>query len=335
MQKPFAARKNQGQKLQYGETLMTAQIRSILQDERGIIIRIPIAEILRDGDKSNYSRVIAAAKALCTLPIEHYMTNRDCGDLSGVYPKLHGEWVCAPFLQQARLSSREGVVTVKIATWVGWMLYDLTHGWTSYDFDALTRISKATTMRLYIITNSLQKPYKIPLDNLRGIFGLRRDQYKQPSDLVKRIIEPARKELDTLGLHSYKYEPYKCGTKIVGYEFAPKTKPLPPHTEDMTDRIAAKLVGQYMILTPKAVRTHAELLLMYSATPDCLTHIDTFAPLAKAAANPIGYAIASIKKRVKEICKFSGCTEEVLLQRAKAAIQQAQAGGAQSATDAN
>ena len=317
MQKPFRQKQRDGGLLEYGETLMNNDIQAYLND-KGIKIAIPIKEILKEGDDKHYERIIEAAKGLCTLPVEHFMTDRDVTDLDGIHPNMRGAWICAPFLQEAILLPGEGIITVKLATWVAYQLYELAYGWSIYDFDALIRIKKVTTMRMYIFTNSLQSPYRITMDSLRKWYGLKENQYKNPCDFVKRVLEPARLELEALGLHSYKYQPYKSGSKILGYIFEPTSKPLPPVKESMKYKIVDKLVGEYHLLTPQAVKIHADLLCAYSVTPDVIKHIDTFASKAQAAANPTGYTIKCIKARCAEVCKSLGITLEELQQRAKA-----------------
>ena len=319
MQKPFKQRQSDERLLKYGETLMNHDIQTIL-DDRGIKINIPIKEILRDGDVKNYGSVIEAAKKLCALPVEHFMTDRDVKDLEGVYPNMRGAWICTAFLQEAILLPGTGFIRVKLASWVAYQLYELAYGWSTYDFDALIRIKKVTTMRMYIFTNSLECPYRIKMESLRKLYGLKEDQYKNPCDFVRRVLEPARQELEKLGLHSYKYQPYKSGNKILGYILEPANKPLPPVEEKsekgMREKIVDKLVGEYHLLAPRAVEIHVDLLWAYSVTPDVLAHIDGFAPKARAAANPTGYAIKCIKARCTEVCQTLDITYEELLKRA-------------------
>ena len=48
-----------------------------------------------------------------------------------------------------------------------------------------------------------------------------KDKYKQINDFVRKVIEPAKREVDAAAPYSFDFEPVKDGRKIIAFKFTP------------------------------------------------------------------------------------------------------------------
>lgn len=146
----------------------------------------------------NYNYVKAAARNLKDITCQHY-------------DPATRQWAMAGLITQARIDEQSGVLQVEVADWVCKMIVDFRMGWRTYDLDKALLIRNPHALRLYLLTCTQNKMLSYKIEDIKGIL-LGDDAallYKNNGDFVRKCIEPARKELETLGLNGFTYQAVK------------------------------------------------------------------------------------------------------------------------------
>ena len=80
------------------------------------------------------------------------------------------------------------------------------------------------SMRFYELLSNQKTPINYSIEALKEMFSLS-GKYSQTRDFIKRIIEPAKIELDKCSPYTFHYETIKTGRKITGIRFIPIHQP--------------------------------------------------------------------------------------------------------------
>ena len=76
-------------------------------------------------------------------------------------------------------------------------------------------------MRFYELFSKQSSPISYTIENLKEMFKVG-DKYKLTADFIRRVIVPAKKELDAKSPYSFDYAAIKTGRKITSLMFFPK-----------------------------------------------------------------------------------------------------------------
>lgn len=85
-------------------------------------------------------------------------------------------------------------------------------------------------MRFYELLSGQKTKLIYSIDQLKEMF-LVADKYKLTADFIRKVVEPAKKELDDLAPYSFEWSANKEGRKIVSINFYPIYKPENRDTE--------------------------------------------------------------------------------------------------------
>lgn len=175
-------------------------------DLTGRVVEIPISSVLQEGSH-HYDRVLEAAKSMMKKIVEHY----EPGNLS---------WKAASLVSAAESTKGEGSIRLFIQPWVWDCILDFTKGFVRYDLGAAMRLSSAHAVRLYFLMSYQQRPICYSFNELRRFFGVE-GVYSRSNDIVRKILLPAKAELDAKSPWSCDIRPLRDGRKLATCMFYP------------------------------------------------------------------------------------------------------------------
>ena len=260
-------------------------------------VLIPIRYIL-SSKSHNYSVIEQAAQHLCTVTWT-------------VHDSETGAWVTGSVLNQAQYTKRSGTLEVHVNRFFYDALYDFTHGYKRYELEQCLSLNSPVAIRLYQMFYNQVGPIDYTIDYLKKTFGVT-DKYSQTADFIKKVIDPALKELVRAGVHHFKYVRVKHGQKVTGLHF----EPIKVHRkedaffstmsmETMSNYKAVRVVmARDAGFTNKELDCHLETLRAFSAIPDAFNMILDITHRATKKDNAKPYIVAAIKAEVKS---FNDC----------------------------
>jgi len=128
------------------------------------------------------------------------------------------------WVQTIEYFNEKGKVGVKIAEDFMGYLIQLKENFTVLDFNELSKLKSAYSVRIFEVLKSYQylNTVVLSLDDIRRYFDLKKD-YSQ-NNIQEKILKPALSQIDAVTSLEVTYEPIKEGRRIVGYRFDIKTK---------------------------------------------------------------------------------------------------------------
>lgn len=172
----------------------------------GKIVEIPISAVLTDGGH-HYERVISAAKSMMAKIVEHYDTNTQ-------------DWMGAPLVSAAKTRRGMGTLILVMQPWVWDCILDFTKGFVKYDLGVALRLKSAFSIRLYFLMSNQKSPICYSFNELKRLFGVS-DKYPRTHDFIKKVLLPAKKELDAASPWSCDLRPMKDGRRLETCMFYP------------------------------------------------------------------------------------------------------------------
>lgn len=143
------------------------------------------------------------------------------------------------------------------------------------------------------------------------------DKYKETKDFIKRVVEPAKRELDKKSPYTFYYEPIKTGRKITSLHFVPIYQPQFEDENLKKHKLNRQMSNQWFIpkniynflihnfgFTDKELNNNLNLFenlynnMSEEVLLDFLVDIRFF---ASNAENPKGFVIGSLKKKSEQI----------------------------------
>ena len=173
---------------------------------RHVDITLPVTSVLPEGSK-HYEQARAAIRSMMKEECEFYDTTTKT-------------WHASPVVYNVAMADRKGVIEFSVADFVWDSLLDFTYGFRQFELLTVLNLHSVNSMRLYTLISGQKSPITYSFDKIREMFGLK-DKYSQNSDIVKRVIKPAKEELDKCCPWSFDYRPMRQGRANVGVTFFP------------------------------------------------------------------------------------------------------------------
>lgn len=187
-------------------------------------------------------------------------------------------------------------------------LIDFSHGYRRLNISVLSKIRRPTTILLYFLISSQNQDITLKLDTFRNMLRLPK-AYTKKSNLIARVLEPARDELSTAQTtFAYKFDSNIKGKtpNTITLQPIPQQPERSEGAEQLADRLQINMhteVAEY--LRDKFNATDADLRTIaphLDTTQTPFAQIDTIAQihtnaLRHGARNRIAYLIASLKRQ--------------------------------------
>lgn len=285
----MAQRLLEGQKLD-----KNFSIEKTLFDDR--IVTMPISAFLVNERDNNNTRVKDALTRLRNKTFE-YENGR--------------EWKLIGIIEKPKFDI-EGIAKFELQPEVFEAILDFSKGYRKYELKTAMEFKSAYSMRFYELFSGQTEPLTYMIDDLKQRFGLV-GKYERINDFIKRVIEPAQKEMNMKSPYSFTYKLNKIGRKYVSITFFPVYIPK-NRDEDLEQRDLQKKVYVSWDLSKeninylkhsfdfssKELQQQIELFKSAQKSFDLITFLSQIKPRANDARNPKGYVINAIKKHLEQ-----------------------------------
>src|SRR5690606_38641677 len=191
---------------------------------------------------------------------------------------------------------------------------DFSKGFSKYELATAMQFESVYAMRFYELLSGQKTPITYSIENLKIMFQIQ-DKYAKVNDFFRKVIEPAKKELDKSSPYSFEYKPVKTGRKITAIKFYPIYQ---PQNRDM--RIEAKklkkntslrwdldiMIINYLkenyIFSEDEIQNNRDLFITAQNSPkfDLMYFLSEQKVNARNKANPKGWIINAIKKQLAQ-----------------------------------
>ena len=293
-------------------------------------VEIPIKSLLSEGD-TNYSQAKAAIIELMQSP---YFVERPKVRKGEVVRNEDGtvvyEFIGHQILNNCEVNVKPGfaVIEVNAETWRA--MLDFSKGFRKIDLETALKLKLVSSFRMYPLLCNQKNPITLSIDQLRLMWKMdERDKetgaYKKYPDtynFIKRMVEPAKRELDEKSAWSFDFvknygETKGSDGKAKGKRSVKSITFIPVHRivmepertlVRMTSTALSELGKEtYDMLvfklefTAKGLKNNVPLFhAANKAGMDIDAFVRSIAPNALRSANPPGYVIRSIRKRLEE-----------------------------------
>lgn len=273
-------------------------------------VQMPITAILPKGDESNHLEAKKQLKKLVSLPLEYETPN--------------GDWVATTLISKVVFSKATGEAALTIQPEIWEAILDFSKGFRRFELNKALELKSAYSLRLYQLISGQERPLSYTLVNLKKMLGVEK-KYPRPADFIKRVVVPAKEELDAVAPYSFDYktilerETGRGRAAIVGITFIPYFQPANRDTELEEKRDFDTLKRRYpgVVSLPQSVVNYLIHTLGFSAPGiennknlllQGYQHIQDFETIflrklangSRKANNPQGYVIKAIKSQLKE-----------------------------------
>ena len=261
---------------------------------------IDIKNILQGEEDKNYKRVIEAFYYLQEKFIR--FDNEDDNHIS------------VPFITSLLIKKRSGIAKFRMSQLVYKAFADFTKGFRKLEFELTLSFTSVYSIRMYELMSGQKSPLTYSIDYLKEMFELQDKYKKNVNDFIKRVIEPAKKELDEKSPYTFDYKMNKTGRKFTSITFFPVYQPEHRNPEleqkDLQKKVSpawdlSRPVLQYLKhqfeFTSTEIKTHVELFKnAQSGIDDFVLFMSKVKARANRAKNPKGYLINAIRKELKQ-----------------------------------
>ncbi|HOA10647.1 MAG: hypothetical protein NAOJABEB_02939 [Steroidobacteraceae bacterium] len=131
---------------------------------------------------------------------------------------IETSWVAA-----FRYPKNKGYIEFEISSMLESELLRVKAEFTQYYLANIAKLTGSYTIRIYELIrqflNTRQAKRVIDLDTFRGILGIQEGEYSDTSNMFRRVIKPAQREIIKKTDITFEWRPVKESRKIVGIEF--------------------------------------------------------------------------------------------------------------------
>lgn len=264
-------------------------------------VKVPISALLKDEQDHNHSRI---KNALTRLNEKKFEYEDD---------KI---WKPIRLIEMPVINKYDEFVEFKIHPEIYQAILDFSKGFRKFELVTAMSFESTYAMRFYELFSEKKSPITYSIEKLKIMFKIE-GKYKQVNDFFKRVVEPAKKELDKSSPYSFEYSPVKEGRKITAIKFYPVFIPENRDVEveeqhlkkqvspswDL-DAMVINYLKQNYYFDTKEIRHNLELF-KYAQEREQTGEFDLMLFLSQMKrkcsdkARPKGYLINALKKELK------------------------------------
>lgn len=261
---------------------------------------VPIELILQNDESSNIYAVRKAAKDFIRRVIE--------------YKTAEGDWVVfSPFIT-ARIPRYGSEIHLQVHKIFWEAILDYRSGYRKLDVKRAIALKSVYAMRFYELLSGKTEPIVYPVDSLKEMFAIG-DKYKQINDFIRKVLSPAKKELDAAAPYSFDFEPVKEGRKIIAFKFIPIHFPQRDDREaeqrdlqrksslswDIRDRHVRDFIRREIGFTDVEIKNNIEVFRRAAELlPDLLGTLTILNGKSRDKKNPKGWIVRALQGKVQD-----------------------------------
>jgi len=260
-----------------------------------VTIEIPISSILANENDKNYKK---AKDGLISLSQKYIIYEDD-----DVWEKLN--IVILP-----KIEKRKSVISFTIAPRIWNCILDFSKGFRKFELKTAMQFESIYAMRFYELMSNQKRPICYSIDTIKDMFQID-SKYKKVNDFIKRVLEPAKRELDKCSPYTFNYEMNKTGRKFTSVTFYPKYQPKfrDPELEknnlqkqvslswDLPKNITDYLIHNFEF-TKDGIKNNLDLFKKAHEELDLIQFLSSLKGKIRSSSNPQGYIIGALKKQI-------------------------------------
>lgn len=188
-------------------------------------------------------------------------------------------------------------------------------GYRKLDLNKAIALKSVYAIRFYELMSGKKDPITYSIIELKTMFCIK-DKYKQVNDFIRKVIEPAKRELDMSAPYSFNFEAVKDGRKIVGFRFTPLHYPQHEASDaekkelqrrlnlswDIRDRHVRDYLMNSIGFTEVEIKNNLEVFRRASELlPDILNELAILKGKSRDKSNPKGWIIRSLDGKVQDL----------------------------------
>lgn len=174
------------------------------------VVVMPLSSFLKDEKDKNYTQVKKALRGLRNKTVEY-----DDGNV----------WELIGIIEKPTFNRKQGTVTLEVNPKIWEAILNFSKGFRRIELKLSFSFESIYSARFYELFNQQKNPMTLTIKDLKKRFRIE-DKYKNsPSNFLKKVIIPAKKELDEKSPYSFDYQTQKTGRKITSILFIPKYIP--------------------------------------------------------------------------------------------------------------
>lgn len=260
-------------------------------------IQMPTSAFLKDEKDQNYSIV---KKALMDLNLKRVQ----------FVDEERKKWYLFNIIERPVAHMKQGFVSFRIHPIMAAAFMDFSMGHRKFELKTSMQFESVYAMRFYELMSGQSTHITFGIDKLKEMFKLE-NKYKQVNDFIKRVIIPAKEELDKYSPFSFEYKINKEGKKYKSITFYPVN--IPKNQDPDIIKFNAlkqqslrwsisKEIENYIKdnfgITTKELELHKELLEIANKQLDLLGLLTEKKRYISEAKSPMGYIVAMLRERV-------------------------------------
>lgn len=260
-------------------------------------IKMPISCFLKDEEDKNHTRVKEALRRLNDKRFEY---------------EDDKIWKPIRLIELPKINKYDEFVEFKIHNEIFETILNFSKGFRKFELKTIMQFESVYSMRFYELFSEKKEPITYKIEDLKTMFRLE-GKYKQVNDFLKRVIEPAQKELNERAPYSFEFATKKTGRKITHIKFYPVyipenrdpevevkelKKQVSPYWE--LSPIVIQYLKQNFLFETKEINSHTELLKVAEKELDLMLFLSSLKVKAHEKRNPKGYVINAIKKQLEQ-----------------------------------
>lgn len=113
-------------------------------------------------------------------------------------------YVRVPFITALHIQKSKGFATFSMAEPIYKAFTDYTRGYRKYQLSVSLSLTSVYSIRFYELISGQENPITYTIDKLKEMFEIT-DRYNEVKDLIRRVIEPAKKELTEKAPYTFDY----------------------------------------------------------------------------------------------------------------------------------
>ena len=281
----------EGKKLLQGYT-----INKTLFEDR--IVKLPIKAFLNGEKDKNHKLVKQALKDLRNKTIEFETTER---------------WELIGIIEKPKIEKYDDTVEFEVNPRIWNAILSFAKGFRKYELKTAMSFETVYAMRFYELFSGQKTPIIYTVENLKIMFGLE-GKYKMINDFVKRVIIPAKEELDKKAPYSFEFKTLKAGRKIKAIKFYPyeihKNRDTSIENKQLAkqvslswdlDKIIVDYLEQTFGFTTDEIKRNLDLFKLANSKIDLLASLSKIKRKAlEANKGPKPYVIGTLKKMISQ-----------------------------------
>lgn len=262
------------------------------------IVTLPIKAFLNGEKDKNHKLVKEALTELRNKTIEFETEER---------------WELIGLIEKPKIEKYHDTVELEVNPRIWNAILSFAKGFRKYELKTAMSFETVYAMRFYELFSGQKTPIVYTIENLKIMFGLE-NKYKKINDFVKRVIIPAKNELDKKAPYSFEYKPLKHGRKIGSIKFYPYE--IPANRDESLenndlqkqvdlswdlDKIIIDYLKQNFGFSKDEIKRNLDLFKLAENKLDLLSELSLLRRKAlEANKGPRAYIVGALKRILKD-----------------------------------